>query len=110
MSQNIQFTIDEDLLITGDVDGLKLDVIKFIPYYVTKTQIKDINSRLAILSPILNSLINKALDDGMRIPIPKEIAKYIKKESVTSFDGYLLIDGDIDFKNFDAELPVTTDN
>lgn len=93
----MEFSIDEDLRLSGDIDQLHLDVIDFTPYYVTKTQAKDINSRLAILSPLLNAYINKALDEGLTVPIPQELAQYIKKEKVTTEDGYLLVDGDVDF-------------
>eukprot|EP00347_Sterkiella_histriomuscorum_P020957 403335808 len=116
MTCNMIFSIDENLIVQGDVDQLKLDVIELRTYYVTKTQAKDINSRLAILSPLLSSYVNKQLDDGFKIPIPKELAKYIKKEKITSHEGYLLIDGDVDFKNFEESLigpsikPDTTDN
>jgi hypothetical protein len=47
--------------------------------------------------PLMESYANDLLDNGWKIPVPENFTRYILKEKVTPYDGFLLIDGDADF-------------
>ena len=57
------------------------------------------NSKLSILLPIMESYANSVLDKGWKLPIPQNITKFILREKVEPRDGYLIIDGDVDFQD-----------
>lgn len=45
----------------------------------------------------MESYVNDLLDNGWDLPIPRNYTRYILKETVKPYDGFLLIDFDIDF-------------
>lgn len=47
----------------------------------------------------ITSYINSLLEKGIDLPLPKNITKHIKNQKVTTYEGYLLIDGEPDFDN-----------
>jgi len=89
-------------MIAGALDSLSMDVMEFYPFYNTTTTAKDIKSRMAFLSPIIISYCNEKLDDGLYIPVPESLKKYIKNQKIYNKNGYLLMDADIDFRSFDV--------
>ncbi|CDW85088.1 lipid-binding serum glycoprotein family protein [Stylonychia lemnae] len=101
LTSGIKFKINSDFMITGYLDTLNMDVVQFLPFYNTTTQAKDIKTRVGFLGPLIQSYCNQKLDDGLQIPIPDSLKKYIKNQKVYNKHGYLLMDADIDFRNFD---------
>jgi hypothetical protein len=61
-------------------------VIDFEPYYLTTTKVSMINSEIQIIKPIMVSYANKVLDDGLNLPFPEDIIKYMKNESIKMYD------------------------
>lgn len=94
---NMSFSVTNDFELHGFIHELKLNVIEFYPYFKTSTTIANMNTKLSILLPIMESYANSILDKGWKLPIPQNITKYILREKVEPRDGYLLIDGDVDF-------------
>lgn len=52
--------------------------------------------------PLMEAYANSVLDDGWRIPLSTNVTRYIKKQKVQYREGYILIDGDADFKDKDV--------
>jgi len=48
--------------------------------------------------PLFEAYANSVLDDGYSLPLSSNITRYIKKQRVQYRDGYVLIDGDAEFK------------
>lgn len=42
ITAGIDFTISDDMTISGDIDNLKLSIVDFFPYYLTKTTVTQI--------------------------------------------------------------------
>lgn len=61
------------------------------------TTIKELNNKLILVTPLLESYANSKLDDGWKLPLPTNITKFIRNQKVVAREGYLLIDGDADF-------------
>jgi hypothetical protein len=97
MSSDVTFSISDDFYLYGDIMSLTLDIVEFNPYFATKTTSETLRKKIGILVPIMESYANSLLDSGLKIPISQNITKYILKEKVTTYDGFILIDGDADF-------------
>ena len=53
----------------------------------------------------MQSYANDILDNGgWKLPVPRNISRYIRKEKVTTWDGFLLIDGDADFTHEEPDI------
>lgn len=94
---NLTFTVDNDFKLYGEAKYLKNEIIEFSPYFKSTMSKSKIEKEFQMYTPLMESYINSILDDGWQLPIPKNITKYILKEKVTAYNGYLLIDGDADF-------------
>lgn len=93
----ISFNVNDELLLWGTIQELKLSIIDFQPYYKTATTIDVINAKLTLVTPLMEAYANSLLDNGWKLPLPRNITKYILRQRVEARDGYLLIDGDADF-------------
>ena len=91
------FKVNDNFLLWGTIEDLQLSVIEYRPYFKTMTTMDMINSKIKILLPAIEAYANNKLDDGYRLPLSRNITKYIKKQKVEPKQGYLLIDGDADF-------------
>ncbi len=96
---NVSFSVTNDFVLSGYIHEIELNVIEFYPYFKTSTTISNMNSKLSILLPIMESYANSVLDKGWKLPIPQNITKFILREKVEPRDGYLIIDGDVDFQD-----------
>jgi hypothetical protein len=94
---NVSFFVNDNFELTGDIHELQLKVVEFYPYYKTATTIENMNLKLNLLVPLMESYANSLLDQGWKLPLPQNITRYILREKVLPKDGYLLIDGDADF-------------
>lgn len=102
---NVSFSVSNDFILSGDIHELKLNLIEFYPYFKTSTTIQNMNSKLNLLLPIMESYANNLLDKGWKLPIPQNLTKFILREKVVPKDGYLLIDADADFsQHFEEEV------
>jgi hypothetical protein len=100
---NVSFDVSNNFVLSGDIHQLKLNVIDFYPYFKTSTTMQNMNSKLTLLTPLIESYANNLLDKGWTLPIPKNITNFILREKVVPRAGYLLIDGDVDFSKNEYE-------
>ena len=84
-------------MLYGTINDLSLSVVEFRPYFKSQTTKEVINSKISILLPAMQAFANNKLDNGYKIPVPDNIAKYVKNQKVEPRQGYLLIDGNPDF-------------
>ena len=82
MNTGIDFSINDDLMITGQIDNLKLTIADFYPYFNTPTTSQAINQKLHLMVPLLQSYLNNLLDKGLKLPIPDNLTKYVKNEII----------------------------
>ena len=50
---NIDFFVNDDLVVKGQINSLKLEILDFIPYYKTKTTVKTITNKIHLMVPVL---------------------------------------------------------
>jgi hypothetical protein len=100
----ITFNVNDEFLLWGTIQELKLSIIDFQPYYKTATTIDVINAKLTLVTPLMEAYANSLLDNGWKLPLPRNITKYILRQKVEARDGYLLIDGDADFTKLHSIL------
>ena len=43
------------------------------------------------------SYANSVLDDGLNLPFPENVIKFMKNENIKMYDQYLMIDGEFDY-------------
>jgi hypothetical protein len=96
---NLQLYINDNFLLWGSIKDLKLTVVDYKPYFKTSTSLETINSKLSLMIPVMDAYANSILDDGYKIPLSSNFTRYIKKQKVTYRNGYVLIDGDANFRN-----------
>jgi len=94
---SLSIYVNDQFLLWGSINELKLTVVDYEPYFKTQTSIETINSKLHIMLPLFEAYANSVLDDGWRLPLSSNITRYIKKQKVQYRDGYVLIDGDAEF-------------
>ena len=95
---DLQIYVNDQFLLWGSIKDLKLTLVNYEPYFKTQTSIETINSKLHIMLPLFEAYANSVLDDGYSLPLSSNITRYIKKQRVQYRDGYVLIDGDAEFK------------
>ena len=95
---SLSIYVNDQFLLWGSIKELKLTVVNYEPYFKTQTSIETINSKLSIMLPLMEAYANSVLDDGWRLPLSSNITRYIKRQKVQYRDGYILIDGDAEFK------------
>lgn len=79
---SLSIYVNDDFLLWGSIRDLKLKVVDYEPYFKTQTTLETINSKLALMLPLLEAYANSVLDDGWRIPLSTNVTRYIKKQKV----------------------------
>lgn len=79
-----------------------------MPYFKSSTTIKTLQTKLMPLIPFLESYCNLILDKGIKIPFASQFSSFIKNQTISTHDGFLLIDADANFdyliKQIDDEI------
>lgn len=84
-------------MLYGTINDLSISVVDYRPYFKSTTTRENINSKISLLLPAMEAFANNKLDNGYKIPMTENVAKYIKNQKVEPRQGYLLIDGNPDF-------------
>jgi hypothetical protein len=75
---NISFTVTDNFMLYGTINDLSLAVVDYRPYFKSSTTRENINSKISFLLPAMEAFANNKLDNGYKIPMPDNVAKYIK--------------------------------
>jgi hypothetical protein len=67
---NASFFVNDALTLFGDIHELQLNVVDFYPFFKTSSSMKNMNQKLSLLVPFIESYANSVLDQGWRLPIP----------------------------------------
>ena len=93
----MQFKINDDFMVTGSADDVKSTFTKIESYFKTKLTEAKMNGRVGVVHAFMIAAVNKALDDGFKLPAPKSMTQFVTKPSIKMFDRYLFIDAQPDF-------------
>lgn len=96
---NISFSMSDNFLLYGTINDLSLTVVDFRPYFKSSTTKDVINSKINLLLPAMQAFAQNKLDNGYKIPMSDNFAKYVKNQKVEPRQGYLLVDGNPDFSS-----------
>ena len=88
-------------MVTGSADDVKSNFVKIESYFKTKLTEAKMNGRVGIVHSFMIAAVNKALDDGFKLPAPRSMTQFVTKPSIKMFDRYLFIDSQPDFTSID---------
>lgn len=65
-------------MLYGTINDLSISVVDYRPYFKSTTTRENINSKISLLLPAMEAFANNKLDNGYKIPMTENVAKYIK--------------------------------
>lgn len=64
------FEINDEFKITGQADNVESNFTSVESYFKTKLTPKKINGKAAFVHAFMVAIVNKALDNGIKLPTP----------------------------------------
>lgn len=98
---DLDFRIGDDFTLYMESDNIDVNVIHIEPYFRTKVSKDKLNKGIKFMSPLFISYLNKIFDDGLKLPIRHSFTQCVSEPRIRAQDGYILVDGEPDFKNCD---------